>query len=63
MDVGHGYGKQNDNGGSPSSSTNDLLPDNKNDNAAENSSGQWIITKKPGMLFDCVDLCIEEGSR
>mmetsp|Transcript_5064 Transcript_5064/g.6696 ORF Transcript_5064/g.6696 Transcript_5064/m.6696 type:complete len:308 (+) Transcript_5064:77-1000(+) len=63
MDVGHGYGKQNDNGGSPSSSTNDLLPDNKNDNATENSSGQWIITKKPGMLFDCVDLCIEEGSR
>lgn len=46
MDVGHGY----EVGGRPT------------EIGREESSRADAIAKKPGFLFDCVDLCIDEGS-
>lgn len=46
MDVGHGYGVEGD-----SIEVNEPL-----------ETGTNGIVKKPGFLFDCVDLCIDEGS-
>ena len=46
MDVGHGYGVEEASG--------------KTDTNTEMASTG--IVKKPGFLFDCVDMCIDEGS-
>lgn len=46
MDVGHGYGQIGKETGTASVVQED---------------GQLIIAKKEGYLFDCVDLCINEG--
>jgi ATP-binding cassette, subfamily F, member 3 len=46
MDVGHGYGVQGD-------STEASVPPETRTNG---------IVKKPGFLFDCIDLCFNEGS-
>ena len=49
LDVGHGYGV--------TAATADALIDKKTLNKANTIT----ITKKPGFLFDCVDICIKEG--
>ncbi|CAB9509722.1 Uncharacterized ABC transporter ATP-binding protein YbiT [Seminavis robusta] len=47
MDVGHGYGA--------------VQPDDNTPPAP--NKDEFVITKKPGYLFDCVDLCINEGRK
>lgn len=53
MDVGHGY-----NIPAPSSSSQE----NHDELSVETNNGLPRIAKKEGYLFDCVDLCVEEGS-
>jgi ATP-binding cassette subfamily F protein 3 len=46
MDVGHGFG----------------VEANSTEGGEPLELGTNVIVKKPGFLFDCVDLCIDEGS-
>lgn len=50
MDVGHGYGY------GPFPETADKVP-------APSDEDPIVIRKKPGYLFDCVDLCVKEGHK
>jgi ATPase subunit of ABC transporter with duplicated ATPase domains len=53
LDVGHGYNI-------PASSS---APQQDNDElSVDGNNGLPSIAKKDGYLFDCVDLCVEEGS-
>ena len=47
MDVGHGYG--------PFS--------NGEEATVPKDDSEFFIQKKPGYLFDCVDICINEGQK
>lgn len=49
LDVGHGFGIETVNANKIRSHTSDV--------------DEFKIAKKEGFLFDCVDLCIEEGSK
>jgi ATP-binding cassette subfamily F protein 3 len=49
LDVGHGYDKR--------AMMAATQPEPKEDD------GEFKIAKKDGSMFDCVDMCIEEGSR
>eukprot|EP00591_Stephanopyxis_turris_P010099 CAMPEP_0195510028 /NCGR_PEP_ID=MMETSP0794_2-20130614/2787_1 /TAXON_ID=515487 /ORGANISM="Stephanopyxis turris, Strain CCMP 815" /LENGTH=762 /DNA_ID=CAMNT_0040637375 /DNA_START=181 /DNA_END=2469 /DNA_ORIENTATION=+ len=59
MDVGHGYGVQSSQENDPSNE------EKRNDESSSNNETTTAtsIRKKRGMLFDCVDLCINEKSR
>lgn len=48
MDVGHGYGP---------------FPEKADEVSAPKDNDPIVIRKKPGYLFDCVDLCIKEGHK
>jgi ATPase subunit of ABC transporter with duplicated ATPase domains len=49
MDVGHGYGL--------------FQEDQEKMTANIDSQAEFVITKRKGFLFDCVDLCINEGQK